>query len=113
MGAVTARKRGNKWEYRFEGLSVSNKRKQFSKSGFLTKKEALDAGNKAYNEYRNTCCCTILSYIEEHPEDIKAINEYLVMACKNNILREGEFDYGNQYVVEKYYLFPEYYAKNK
>lgn len=54
MGAVTARKRGNKWEYRFEGLSVSNKRKQFSKSGFLTKKEALDAGNKAYNEYRNT-----------------------------------------------------------
>ena len=54
MGAVTARKRGNKWEYRFEGLSVSNKRKQFSKSGFLTKKDALDAGNKAYNEYRNT-----------------------------------------------------------
>lgn len=54
MGTVTARKRGNKWEYRFEGLSVSNKRKQFSKSGFFTKKEALDAGNKAYNEYRNT-----------------------------------------------------------
>ena len=54
MSLVTARKRGNRWEYRFEGLSVSGKRKQFSKSGFQTKKEALDAGNKAYNEYRNT-----------------------------------------------------------
>lgn len=54
MSLVTARKRGNRWEYRFEGLSVSGKRKQFSKSGFQSKKEALDAGNKAYNEYRNT-----------------------------------------------------------
>lgn len=69
--------------------------------------------NRLYNDYRNTCCCTVLSYIEKHPEDIKAINEFLVMACKNNILREGEFDYGNQYAVEKYYLFPEFYAKNK
>ena len=69
--------------------------------------------NWLYNDYRNMCCCTILSFIEEHPQDIKAINEFLVMACKNNILREGEFGYGNQNAVEKYYLFPEKYAKNK
>jgi hypothetical protein len=67
--------------------------------------------NWTYNDYRNICCCTILAYIESHPTDIKAINEFLVMASKENILREGEFDYGNQSAVEKYYLFPERYNK--
>lgn len=69
--------------------------------------------NWIYNDYRNICCCTILTYIESHPTDIKAINEFVVMACKENILREGEFDYGNQAAVEKYYLFPEKYAKQE
>ena len=61
--------------------------------------------NWIYNDYRNKCCSTILSYIEEHPQDMQAINQYLLMACKENILRYGVFEYGNQYVVEKYYLF--------
>jgi len=69
--------------------------------------------NIIYNEFRNICACTILSYIEKHPDDIKAINEFLVMACKENILREGEFSYGNQNAVEKYYLFPEIYQEDK
>ncbi len=69
--------------------------------------------NLLYNDYRNICVCTILSYIEEHPHDIMAINECLVMSCKENILREGVFDYGNQAIVEKYYLFPEKYDKDK
>lgn len=51
MSEVTARKRGEKWEYRFEGASVTGKRKQISKSGFRTKKEAMLAGAKAYGEY--------------------------------------------------------------
>lgn len=54
MSNVIARKRGNKWEYRFEGVSVAGKRKQFSKCGYQTKKEALDAGLLAYNDYKNT-----------------------------------------------------------
>lgn len=41
------------WEYRFEGAKINGKRKLISKSGFRTKKEALDAGNKALNEYTN------------------------------------------------------------
>ena len=69
--------------------------------------------NWIYNVYRNVCCCTILSYIEGHPNDITAINEFLVMACKENILRYGEFEYDNQYAVEKYYLFPEIYSDSK
>ena len=35
------------------------------------------------------------------------------MACKENILREGEFSYGNQNAIEKYYLFPEIYQEDK
>jgi hypothetical protein len=35
------------------------------------------------------------------------------MACKENILRHGEFEYGNQYAVEKYYLFPELYKEDE
>lgn len=49
--AVTARKRGTKWEYRFESAKIGGKRKQISKGGFATKKEAIEAGTKAYVEY--------------------------------------------------------------
>lgn len=51
MGQVTARKRGKTWEYRFETASIGGKRTQSSKSGFLTKKEALEAGTLAKAEY--------------------------------------------------------------
>ena len=51
MAEVRARKRGDKWEYRFEGAAVDGKRKQYSKSGFRTKKEALEAGAEAFAKY--------------------------------------------------------------
>mgnify|MGYP000847255759 CR=1 FL=1 len=54
MAEVNTRKRGSNWEYRFEIASVGGKRKQKSKGGFRTKKEALEAGTKALNEYNNT-----------------------------------------------------------
>lgn len=54
MANVTTRKRNGKWEYRFEGAKIDGKRKQFSKSGFTTKKEALEAGNKALAKYNQT-----------------------------------------------------------
>lgn len=47
MATVHARKRGNKWEYRFEAAAVGGQRKQICKSGYLTKKEAMEAGAKA------------------------------------------------------------------
>ena len=37
MATVHARRRGNKWEYRFEAASVAGQRKQICKSGFLSK----------------------------------------------------------------------------
>lgn len=51
MADLAARKRGTKWEYRFEGAKINGKRQQFSKSGFKTKKEALEAGAKALAQY--------------------------------------------------------------
>ena len=47
---ISVRKRGEKWEYRFDGAPVGGKRKQISKSGFKTEKQvkenvsALDFG---------------------------------------------------------------------
>ena len=40
MGSVNVRKRGKVYQYQFEAASVDGKRKQITKSGFKTKKEA-------------------------------------------------------------------------
>lgn len=53
MASINVTKRGDKWQYRFEAANVGGKRKQISKSGFRTKKEALEAGTKALAEYNN------------------------------------------------------------
>lgn len=53
MASVNVTKRGDKWQYRFEAANVGGKRKQISKSGFRTKKEALEAGTKALAEYNS------------------------------------------------------------
>lgn len=51
---VNVRKRGKGYQYYFEIAPVNGKRKQQVKSGFKTKKEAEEAGIKAYNEYNET-----------------------------------------------------------
>ena len=48
------RKKDPNWEYRFEIAPVGGERKQESKAGFATKKEAEIAGGKAYAKYHNT-----------------------------------------------------------
>lgn len=50
---INIRKRNNLYEYRFEVGKVNGKRKQISKSGFKTKREAYIAGQKAYNDFIN------------------------------------------------------------
>ena len=67
--------------------------------------------NHIYNEYRKICISSTLAYIKEHPDDILAINNYIVMAFEKNILREGVFRYGNQYMLDKYNLFREKYKE--
>ena len=51
MADIYVRKRGKKWEYRFEAAKVGEKRRQITQSGFATKKEALQAGTDALASY--------------------------------------------------------------
>lgn len=51
---VNVRKRGAVYQYQFEIAPIGGKRKQLTKSGFKTKREAEEAGIKAYNEYTQT-----------------------------------------------------------
>ena len=53
MSRVNVRKRGNVYEYFFEGTKVNNKRTRITKSGFKTKAEAYEYGLRAYEEYNN------------------------------------------------------------
>lgn len=48
---VSVRKHGAGWQWRFEGAPINGKRKQYSKGGFRTAKEARAAGMIAWNEY--------------------------------------------------------------
>lgn len=58
MGRISITKRKNKsgivWQYRFEIGSIDGKRQWESKSGFFSKKEAVEAGKKAQQIYENT-----------------------------------------------------------
>ncbi len=54
MSQVTCMKRGKYWQYRFEGAKIGGKRKRFTKGGFATKKEAMQAGTKALAEYNSS-----------------------------------------------------------
>ena len=51
---INIRKRGKVYQYQFEIAPIEGKRKQITNSGFKTKKDAEDAGIKAYNEYNQT-----------------------------------------------------------
>lgn len=81
MSELTARKRGNKWEYRFEGARIDGKRQQFSKSGFSTKKEALEAGAKALSQYNQAGTFFVPSEISFADYLEYWIDNY----CKNNL----------------------------
>lgn len=84
------RKKPN-WEYRFEAAQVDGKRKQISKSGFDTKKDALAAGTKALAEYNNSGQCF-------SPSDI-SIADYLDYwmdnYCKMNLKYNTQLGYLN------------------
>lgn len=60
--------------------------------------------NKLYNEKRLQIAETTLKHIVAHPDDIIAVNQYLVTSAAPNILRAGEYFMGNQSFMEIYYL---------
>lgn len=81
MGSVTARKRGTKWSYRFEIASIAEKRQWATGSGFKTKAEALEAGNVAYNEYKNAG----LKFTPSKMSVSDYLDYYYETYCKTNL----------------------------
>ncbi len=82
MAEVTTRKRGNKWEYRFEAAKIEGKRNQITKSGFKTKKEALEAGVKALAEYNNTG----VSFTPSEISYSDYLDFWMEKDCQNNLI---------------------------
>ena len=87
MATVHARKRGNKWEYRFEAAAVGGQRKQICKSGYLTKKEAMEAGAKAYNEYTQAGAV----FTPNNSSYADYLDYWLSTYCKNNLKSEASY----------------------
>lgn len=89
MAEINVRKRGVKWEYRFESAKVEGKRNQISKGGFATKKECLEAGTKALAEYNS-------AGMHFEPSDI-SVADYLEywfdMHCKMNLKYNTQVGY--------------------
>lgn len=69
--------------------------------------------NEYYNQQRMACANTILNFIINHPNDIMAINQFLILSSIDNVYRYGEYPYGNQIAMEELYLFPELYYSEK
>ena len=91
MAEIRARKRGNTWSYVFEAAKVDGKRKQKSKGGFRTKKEALEAGAKAFAEYNN-------AGTEYQPSEI-SVADYMDYWMKEYVELNGSLNTYNAYHV--------------
>lgn len=89
MSEINVRKRGSKWQYQFEAAKVNGKRKQITKSGFKTKKEALEAGVEALNIYNN-------SGSNFKPSEISVtdyLNYWFDTFCKTNLRYNTQLNY--------------------
>ena len=64
-----------------------------------------DIPNEFYNQKRDEALQFLLNYITLHPNDDMAINQYILLSTHDNVLRFGEYDYGNQNILEYYYLY--------
>ena len=84
MATLNVTKRGDKWQYRFEAASVDGKRKRVSKSGFKTKKEAVEAGTRALAEYNESGQTFNLSSISVADYLDSWIDSYCKMNLKYN-----------------------------
>ena len=80
MGKISIRKRGKYYEYRIEIAQIEGKRQWLSKSGFMSKNEAYEAGTAAYNEYLTagtpfkTCKISYSDYLDYWIENYCKVN---------------------------------------
>ena len=87
MASVGIKKRGNVYQYQFEIAPVKGQRKWITKSGFKTKAEAQEEGNKAYTEYLNAgvpfkeCNMSYSDYLDYW------LNNYCIINLKYNTIQ--------------------------
>lgn len=94
MASVNIKKRGKVYQYQFEIASVKGKRKWITKSGFKTKLEAQEEGNKAYTEYLNAgvpfkeCNISYTDYLDYWLDNYCKINlKYNTIQAYKNIIK--------------------------
>jgi hypothetical protein len=62
-----------------------------------------------YNQIRQIYAKIVLQHLQQHPNDILAINTFLTFAYTDNINRFGSFMFGNENFNEQAMMFPEYF----
>ena len=60
--------------------------------------------NKLYNDKRYKIAQANLKYLVDHRDDAIAVNQFLMTAGQTNIMRFGQFDFGNESFTEVFYL---------
>ncbi len=63
--------------------------------------------NPFYNQFRRMCYHTCLKRIETHPDDIFAMKCAASLAGNPNVIRIGNFPYGNDAVIDASQMMPE------
>ena len=69
--------------------------------------------NPFYNQYRRMCYQTCMKRIENHPDDIFAMNCAASLAGNPNVIRIGDFTYGNDAVIDASQMMPERFGFNE
>lgn len=94
MASVNIKKRGKVYQYQFEIATVKGKRKWITKSGYKTKAEAQEEGNKAYTEYLTAgvpfkeCNISYSDYLDYWLENYCKINlKYNTIQAYKNIIK--------------------------
>jgi hypothetical protein len=62
--------------------------------------------NSKYDAVREKCAAQVLKYYVEHPKDQMALNQFLDFATHGIVYRGGEYEEGNQNMIEFTELFP-------
>ena len=67
--------------------------------------------NIHYNVLRQLVAKTMLNHIQNNPNDLVAINEFVCLSSCDNINRYCTFPFGNQNFEEHMIMFPEHYER--
>lgn len=65
--------------------------------------------NDFYNEFRKMCYVTCLKRIEEHPDDVYAMNCAAALGGRTNMNRFGQNYFGNEAMIESAMMMPNRY----